>query len=794
MTTYRNITVRQLPEELRPKFENWELNESDVEVFVRYYKRLINLVQTHDRNTLDYLSLRELWRQFSMSLRELKHHCTLDIHSRTYDPEELKDFFDSKRTSFDNKKLLDEFIEIYYEWMGDFSEIWIHHFSNAKCQVDQDYFEIRNSVEEYRDLLDSLESMSDKLKKGTDVSGHEVTLCINSLFQVTKTLRFLCSFESSNDNATSYKSSKDTVLSNVNSNIACPENTLIISLFHQLSELYFKENNINAANTYQNVVQELSKCPDKITSGDDFDGSKGTKLKGIGKKTCEYIDEILQTGNLEKVKEKVELLYDTNEPSDNCNDDMSCDDTSCDDMSCESVHDEDIEEVKMEIKELDITDDVISLFEVPDEAYFKTITVPLLLSDEDNFFIKDVCIEYNFERLTTKNLQECDTESSNWNTRPDKYTSSLSTPGITKKFFIEHTHDLENLCSIGREWLKKYDSYYARIFKENNYDPGTIEAFLLFEPIESTSINFLLDCEVDNEIDIISTENSVVHRTQIICSELLLTMNASHTKMISVSSSPSPIECSKKKCVGAREFNCNLLDTMDLDNEMCYHYSKWKVCNKPIDFEDKCRSIEDNQICSKCKIIRCVDCCYKIVPFFKNGNKYTCGKCKQNGLCVFCMPEPEEIKETELISCDESCNNTYCIDCIRDYDISYFKCTYCSTSYCSLCFIECPGCLENVCKDCMYERGGSFYCPCCKTNYCPGCQQTIQIKCAGCDRNVCTERCIEISCDGCGSGYCTDCNENTFECLVCQNDVCEKCWDKDNNCCNSCTQNQDSNV
>jgi len=42
--------------------------------------------------------------------------------------------------------------------------------------------------------------------------------------------------------------------------------------------------------------------------------------------------------------------------------------------------------------------------------------------------------------------------------------------------------------------------------------------------------------------------------------------------------------------------------------------------------------------------------------------------------------------------------------------------------------------------------------------------------------------------------YGDDCNENTFECLVCQNDACEKCWDKDNNCCNSCTQNQDSNV
>ena len=679
MTTYRNITVLQLPAELQPVFEYWDLNELDVEVLVRYYKSLINLVQTYDGHTLDYLPLLWLWRQL------LKNLCNLKIDggfTGRKKPEKLKAFFESKRTSFDNKKLFDEFIGIYYECAVNEDDT----IFNTKCHVEQDYFEIRNFVEEYRGLLDSLESMSDKLEKDTNVSGHELTLCINSLFQVTKILRLLCSFESSN-------------------------------------------------------------------------------------------------------KEKVELLDDANEPSDNSNDDMSCSD-----MSCESIHDEDIEEVKMEIKELEITDDVISLFNVPDEAFFKPITVPILLRDDNKFFLKDVCIDYNFERVTTKNLEEYETENSNWNTRPDKYTSSLSTPGITKKFMIEHKHDLENLCSIGREWLNKYDSYYARIFKENNYDPGTIEAFLLFEPIESTSINFLLDCEVDDKTDIISTENSVVHRTQIICSELLLTMNASHTKkMISVSSSHGPIECSKNKCIGAREFNCKLHDGMEefLDDKMCFHYSKWKVCNKPIGFEDESRSNEDNQICSKCKITRCVDCCYKIVPFLKNDNKYTCGNCKLDGLCVFCMPDPEEREETELISCDDGCNNTYCINCIRDYDITYFKCTYCSTSYCSLCFIQCPGCLENVCKDCMYERGGSFYCPCCDTLYCPGCQQTIQIKCAGCDRNVCEDSCIEIACDICGSNHCTDCKENILECSVCQNDVCEKCWDKDNNCCNSCTQNQD---
>lgn len=796
--TYRNKSISQLLEELRPESKCWYFNESDIEVLVRYYKRLVSLVQTVDTFILSKLQVRQLWRIFYRNIQGLRHDCSVfnNANLNTIEPEKLKAFFDSKRTSFNNKKLLDEFIEIFYEWglLDDFSKKMGDYFSVETCHVDQDYFEIRDLIEEYRGILDSLVSMCDKLEYDTDVSGRELTLCINSLFQVTKRLRFLCSCESSNDNAIDYKSSKDTVLSNVNSNITCPENTLIISLFHQLSELYLKEDNVNAATTYQNIVQELSKWPDKITSGDDFDSSKGTKLKGIGKKTCEFIDEILQTGKLGKVNDKMELLGDATEPPDNCNDRMSCDD-----MSCESIHDEDIEEVKMEIKELDIIDDVFSLFEVPDEAFFKPITVPILLSDEDKFLIKDVCIEYSDEGLTTKYLEEYESENSNRNTRPDKYTSSLSTSEITKKFMTEHKHDLENLCSIGREWLKKYDSYYARIFKENNYDK---EAFLLFEPIESTSINCLLDCEVDDETDIISTENSVLHRTQMICSEILLTMNVYHTKMITVSSQHGPTECSKKKCVGAKEVDYNFDIHYDregmekfLDHEMCLHYSRWKVCNKPNDLPNECHTDEDNQLCSKCKIIRCVDCSYKILPFLKDGNKYTCGKCKLNGLCLFCMPSTEDSK---IISCDDGCCNTYCIDCIEDYDITYGKCTYCSTSYCSLCFIECPGCLESVCKDCMYEGGGSFYCPCCDTLYCPGCQQTIQMKCVGCDRNVCEESCIESNCDICHNQYCTDCDEKIKNCSVCQNDVCEKCWDEENNCCNNCcnncTPNKDSNL
>ena len=94
----------------------------------------------------------------------------------------------------------------------------------------------------------------------------------------------------------------------------------------------------------------------------------------------------------------------------------------------------------------------------------------------------------------------------------------------------------------------------------------------------------------------------------------------------------------------------------------------------------------------------------------------------------------------------------------------------------------------------MYERGGSFYCPCCDTLYCPGCQQTIQMKCTGCDRNVCEERCIDTNCDICHNQYCTDCDEKIKNCSVCQNDVCEKCWDEENNCCNNCTPNKDSNL
>jgi len=788
--TYLYKSISQLPEELRPESKRWYFNESDVEVLVRYYKRLVSLVQTIDTLILSKLKVRELWRIFYHNIQALHHDCSvLNANLKTIiEPEKLKAFFDSHRTSFNNKKLLDEFIEIFYEWglLDDFSKKMEDYFSLETCHVDKDYFEIRDLIEEYRGILDSIMSMCDKLKCDTDVSGRELTLCINSLFQVTKRLRFLCSCDLSNDEAVGYKSSEDTVFNNINTDIACPENTLIIRLFHQLSELYLKEDNVNAATTYQNVVQELSKWPDKITGGDDFDSSKGTKLKGIGKKTCEFIDEILQTGKLGKVNEKMELLGDAT--SDNCNDDMSC----------ESVHDEDIEEVKMEIKELDITVDVISLFEVPDEAFSKSITLPILLSQEDKFLIKDVCIESSDEWLTTKYLEDYDSEDVTQQIRPDKYTSCLTTPEITKKFMTEHKHELENLCSIGQEWLKKYDNYYAKIFQENNYDPGQKEAFLFFEPIESTSINFLLDCEVD-ETDIISTENSVVHRTQMICSEILLTMNEYHTKMISVSSHPGPIECSKKICVGAKEFDYDFDIHYDregmgnfLDDEMCSHYSRWKVCNKPIDLPNECQTNGDNQTCSKCKIIRCVDCSYKILPFLKDGNKYTCGKCKQNGLCIFCMPSTED---REIISCDDGCCNTYCIDCIDDYDITYGKCTYCSTSYCSLCFIECPGCMENVCKDCMYERGGSFYCPCCDTLYCPGCQQSIQMKCAGCDRNVCTESCIETYCDICSNQYCTDCHEKIKKCSVCQNDVCEKCWgNEENDCCHNCTQNKDSNM
>lgn len=784
-----------------------DYNESNVEVLVRYYKRLCSLVQPPAYNIDTFLNtwlpqdnlqrlVSKLWRLLAGALSVLVTQDAI-VPWRRDDSffrkrEVLKAFLDSNRTP-SNTKLLDEFNEIFHEWHSWRKWMVITH---KPVELYEDYFEIRDLIEEYRGILDSIMSMCDKLKCDTDVSGRKLTLCINSLFQVTKRLRFLCSCDLSNDEAIGYKSSEDTLFNNINTDIACPENTLIIRLFHQLSELYLKEDNVNAATTYQNVVQELSKWPDKITGGDDFDSSKGTKLKGIGKKTCEFIDEILQTGKLGKVNEKMELLGDATKPPDNCNDDMSCDD-----MSCDSVHDGDIEEVKMEIKELDITDDVISLFEVPDEAFSKSITLPLLFKEEGKFLIKDCCFECSVvcEELTTKYLEDYDSEDVTRQIRPDKYTSCLTTPEITKKFMTEHKDELENLCSIGQEWLNKYDNYYAKIFKErNSYHPGQKEAFLFFEPIESTSINFLLDCEVDDETDIISTENSVVHRTQMICSEILLTMNEYHTKMISVSSHPGPIECSKKICVGAKEFDYDFDIHYDregmekfLDDETCSHYSRWKVCNKPIDLPNECHTDEDNQLCSKCKIIRCVDCSYKILPFLKDGNKYTCGKCKLNGLCIFCMPSTEDSK---IISCDDGCCNTYCIDCIEDYDITYGKCTYCSTSYCSLCFIECPGCLESVCKDCMYERGGSFYCPCCDTLYCPGCQQTIQIKCTGCDRNVCEERCIDTNCDICHNQYCTDCDEKIKNCSVCQNDVCEKCWDEENDCCHNCTQNKDSNM
>ena len=69
--------------------------------------------------------------------------------------------------------------------------------------------------------------------------------------------------------------------------LACSDNELIITLFKELSQLYKKELNNNAACTYNKAAAALGAWPGVITEGKTFHKTKGTKLDGVGPKCCQ---------------------------------------------------------------------------------------------------------------------------------------------------------------------------------------------------------------------------------------------------------------------------------------------------------------------------------------------------------------------------------------------------------------------------------------------------------------------------------------------------------------------------
>ena len=90
---------------------------------------------------------------------------------------------------------------------------------------------------------------------------------------------------------------------------ACPENAALVGKFLELSNLYRKDANPNAANTYNKAANALSQFQDVITSGNQFRPKKGgQKVEGLGDKSCSLIDEFLTKGELDKVIEKKQKL------------------------------------------------------------------------------------------------------------------------------------------------------------------------------------------------------------------------------------------------------------------------------------------------------------------------------------------------------------------------------------------------------------------------------------------------------------------------------------------------------
>lgn len=94
--------------------------------------------------------------------------------------------------------------------------------------------------------------------------------------------------------------------SSVANSTAIAENAPIVSIFTELSDLYYKEGNANAGGTYRKAAAAIRDYDKLISSGmAQLGGRKGSdKLDGVGKKACELIDEFLLTGAVAKIAEK----------------------------------------------------------------------------------------------------------------------------------------------------------------------------------------------------------------------------------------------------------------------------------------------------------------------------------------------------------------------------------------------------------------------------------------------------------------------------------------------------------
>jgi Helix-hairpin-helix domain len=87
--------------------------------------------------------------------------------------------------------------------------------------------------------------------------------------------------------------------------VQCEANGALVSAFQELMELYAKQKNNNATNTYKKVVAAISDIDFAITEENAKGLCKGkTKIQNIGKSTVDKIVEFLETGTMTKLEEK----------------------------------------------------------------------------------------------------------------------------------------------------------------------------------------------------------------------------------------------------------------------------------------------------------------------------------------------------------------------------------------------------------------------------------------------------------------------------------------------------------
>jgi len=73
----------------------------------------------------------------------------------------------------------------------------------------------------------------------------------------------------------------------------------------ELGELYTKESNYNAGNSYKKVASVIKNMEFEITTKNAKGFAKGkTKIPGIGKGSSDKMYEFLTTGKIEKLEEK----------------------------------------------------------------------------------------------------------------------------------------------------------------------------------------------------------------------------------------------------------------------------------------------------------------------------------------------------------------------------------------------------------------------------------------------------------------------------------------------------------